>query len=214
MGGPQLWVQTPTFPSRRTNCPIEEIVPERVREEFASIMGYWPRMAAYQTTVLNNSLKWVASEGRNIDLSDFTTLFGLAVGGRLPCPFFAYGKAYCNEKFISENIYLSTPDVIFFTQKKMPFLWNDDHEWKGFWRVLEEEKKKYAKDWPRLSHFWALASDLRDEGRVPAGWKLVYVRSDADPSWDGDEERSLGICRPDGSISWYENAGILSAALE
>jgi hypothetical protein len=168
----------------------------------------------YEAASPNGVLLWVVTGSHNFDLSDFNTLFSLAVGDRLPSPFFAYGTAYCDEKWNSHNVYLSTPSVIFCIQKKLPVLMADDRENEDFVQLVKRERRKFDKDWPKISHFWNLVSDLFDEGRVPTGWKLCYVRSDADPKWnDEDVEKPLGICCPDGTISWFEEAEQLWAAL-
>jgi hypothetical protein len=202
------------IPARKCRRRIEEVIPERIRGDATDALGFSPKMTVFETALPGgNSLMYATSDGKKADLADFAVRFGVAAGERMGQNYFAYGSAYFNKRYITENINLVTSYLIFFTQKRKPFLWDANSGWAEFQAKMEKEEQKYKKEWAKISHLSRLVESLKDEGKLPAGWKVVYAKTDADDGWTGDRDQPLGVKRADGSIAWYVSATQLFLAL-
>jgi hypothetical protein len=159
------------------------------------------------------AVTYATSNAKDLDLGSFSKMFKYMTSENLHPPFFAYGKAYYDDRYVTENIYVVTPLMVFCTQKRLPFLWNPRMKWDRFKERMRQEEDIYKKDWPKVSHVWRFTQSLWDDDRLPFNWRIVYAKTDGDSKWEGEIDRPLGYIRMDGEIMWFADASELCRSL-
>jgi hypothetical protein len=197
---------------RESDRSEDELIPQETKAEITDCLGSWPKLRMFETVTPWATLIRAVSDARYPETGKFADLFQRAINGELSLPFFSHGAAFLDETHSTTDTYLVTGTLVFFTQKKMPFLPGRKHDWADWQAETNKEEAVFESQYAKISQLERLTTSLRESGKLPSGTRILYVKTDVDGNWDGDNARPFGILR-DGNISWFSNVTELESAL-